>query len=138
MSIAMNLNKKTVTASAHLPYSAYKRAIELATELEGKIGRTDENRFTATFAKAKTAKEFADKWTADYTAAHAAYTPKTQEPKAPKSKPTSSSKKGKGKKMTLNEYITSNPSCTREDAKAHGFKGTRAELKALKVELGVR
>ena len=138
--ITMNISKSTVTASAHLPYGAYKHAVELATAYEGKIGRTADNLFTATFGKAKTAKEFAKVWTADYAEAHAAYTPKPTEPKAPKtpkkSKPTSSSKKAN--KMTLDEFIKANPLCTREQAKAYGFKGTRADLKARKVELGVR
>ena len=138
--ITMNISKSTVTASAHLPYGAYKRAEELALAYEGKIGRTAENHFTATFDKVKTAKKFKSEWEADYAKAHAAYTPKPTEPKAlkstKKSKP-SSSKKGNAKKMTLDEFIKANPLCTREEAKAHGFKGTRAELRAHKKELGL-
>ena len=92
----MSITKKTVSASAHLPYGAYKRALELATAYEGTIGRTADNFFTVTFAKAKTAKEFAEKWTADYAEAHAAYVPKPTEPKAPKSPKTPKVTVGKG------------------------------------------
>ena len=138
--ITMNISKSTVTASAHLPYGAYKRALELAQAYEGKIGRTAENHFTVTFDKVKTAKTFKSEWTADYTQAHKAYTPKPTEPKAPKSTKKSKVTVGKGntKKMTLDEFIKANPLCTREDAKAHGFTGTRADLRAKKVALGVR
>lgn len=108
--IAINTNKRTATATAHLPYAAYKHACELATALEGTIGRTDDNLFTATFAKAKTAKEFAEKWTADYAEAHKAYTSthtNAQKPSASKGNKTSSSKKntksGKGNTFNFNK-----------------------------------
>ena len=100
--IAINTNKKTATATAHLPYAAYKHACELATALEGTIGRTDDNLFTATFAKAKIAKEFAEKWTADYAEAHAAYASAHTD-----AQKTSSSKKntksGKGNTFNFNK-----------------------------------
>lgn len=140
--ITMNITKSTVTASAFLPRGAYKRADELARAYEGEIGRTADNHFTVTFKKVKTAKQFKSEWEADYATAHAAYTPKPTEPKAPKStkksKKPSSSKKGNAK-LTGNDWVKANPSCTREEAAAHGLKGiTKLELKALKKELGVR
>ena len=153
--ITIIINKKDAIASTHLPYGAYKHAVALAEAQKATIGRTAENYFRATFAKAKDAKEFKAQFEADYATAHAAYTPKHTEPKAPKttskSKPssskkttkkatTSSTKKGKGNsKLTGKLWVKANPSCTREQAAAHGLKGiTKLELKALKKELGVR
>lgn len=150
---------KNIANATYLPYKAYTRALALATELGGVIGKTAEGNFKATFSSAKIAEKFVKAWTAEYEAnrkVEVAPTPKstpkaqkstTSEPTATKTetKPTASTrkpkadapKKAKGK-TTLNDFIKANPLCTREEAKAHGFKGTRAELKALKAELGVR
>ena len=134
--IVMNTTKKTVSASAHLPYSAYKHAVELATALKGEIGRTDDNRFTVTFEKVKTAKEFAEKWTADYTEAHNAYVPKSASKPATaqkgkkadtkKSKP-SSSKKGKGKSNTFDF----------DSVKGNTKKEKNKALHAMLVDMGI-
>lgn len=150
---------KNIANATYLPYKAYTRALALATELGGVIGKTDKGNFKATFSSAKIAEKFVKAWTTEYEAnrkVEVAPTPKstptqkstTSEPTAKKSetKPTASTrkpkadapKKAKGNKPTLNDFIKANPLCTREEAKAHGFKGTRAELKALKAELGVR
>lgn len=46
-----------------------------------------------------------------------------------------SGKKTAPKKPTLEDFIKANPLCTREQAVAHGFKGTKPELRALKVKV---
>jgi hypothetical protein len=152
MKNAMTITKNTVSAT-YLPYAAYKSALALATAHKGEIGKTDKGNFMATFGSAKVAKQFVDEWTAEYEANRKPVTehaPKpAQKPTASKPtepKPTASArkpkadapKKSKGNKPTLNDFVKANPSCTRDEAKAYGFKGTRADLKALKVTLGVR
>lgn len=137
--INITRTKNSVSATAHLPYAAYKHACELATASKGTIGRTTNGFFKADFDTVETADKFVRTWRADYAEAHAAYTPKEKtDKKADKKTKPSSTKKGNAKKMTLDDFIINNPSCTREEAKAYGFKGTRADLKARKVELGVR
>lgn len=87
---------KNIANATYLPYKAYTRALELATELKGEIGKTAEGNFMATFSSAKIAEKFVKTWTADYEANRkveptVAPTPKST-PK-PASKPTSA--KGK-------------------------------------------
>jgi hypothetical protein len=65
--IAITRTKNTVSAT-YLPYTSYKRAIELATALKGKIGTTAEGNFKATFNSVKTAEKFATTWRAEYNA----------------------------------------------------------------------
>lgn len=63
------LTRKNATVSAtYLPYSAYKRANELATAHKGEIGTTAEGNFKATFNSVKTAEKFVKEWTAEYNA----------------------------------------------------------------------
>ena len=136
-------SKKSVLATAHMPYGAYKALKQLALDHNGKIVETTEGFFKADFDTVATAKAIKTRFDADYATAHAAYVPKPTEPKAPKTtkkSKSSSSKKGKGNaKLTGNDWVKANPSCTREEAAAHGLKGiTKLELKALKKELGVR
>lgn len=138
--INITRSKNSVSATAHLPYGAYKHACELATAHKGTIGRNANGFFKADFDTVETADKFVRTWRADYAEAHAAYTPKEKTDKkadTKKSKP-SSTKKGNAKKMSLDDFIINNPHCSRTEAKAYGFKGTRADLKARKVELGVR
>jgi cell division septation protein DedD len=59
---------KNIANATFLPYAAYCRAVALATELEGKIGKTDKGFFKATFANAKIAEQFVATWTAEYEA----------------------------------------------------------------------
>lgn len=90
--------KNTVSAT-YLPYKAYTRALELATEHKGEIGKTDKGNFKATFANAKIAEKFVAKWTAEYEANRkveptVAPAPKsTPAKKSTTSKPTASSTK---------------------------------------------
>lgn len=90
-------NKNEVLAT-YLPYKAYTRALELATEHKGEIGKTADGNFKATFNSVETAKKFVAQWTTEYNAnrkVDLAPTPKStpaQKPKA--SKPTAT----KGKK----------------------------------------
>ena len=168
---------KNIANATYLPYKAYTRALALATELGGEIGKTAEGNFKATFSSAKIAEKFVKTWTAEYEANKKPTVAPTHEAKpmskrerqnayierqiatlekslkaegidpnevvsfnahgAPVMSAKATPRKGKGK-TTLNDFIKANPLCTREEAKAHGFKGTRAELKALKAELGVR
>ena len=58
--------KNNAVSAPYLPYTSYKKAIELATALKGKIGSTAEGFFKATFSSAKVAKKFVDEWTAEY------------------------------------------------------------------------
>lgn len=154
MKNAMTITKNTVSAT-YLPYAAYKSALALATAHKGKIGKDDKGNFMATFGSAKVAKQFVTEWTAEYEANRkpvSAPAPKRTQ-KTSSSKPTATKgktkttasstkktapRKTKGTKPTLNDFVIANPSCTRDEAKAYGFKGTRADLKALKVALGVR
>lgn len=89
--IEITCTKKTAIAT-YLPYTAYKRAEALATAHKGKIGKTAEGLFTATFTSAKVAQKFVDEWTAEYNANKKPAPTPTQKPKA--SKPTAT----KGKK----------------------------------------
>ena len=90
------LTRRNATVTApHLPYTAYKAALALASELRGEIGSTASGNFKATFSSAKIAKKFADQWTADYTANRKVSVEPTV---APKKKPTAS--KGKTEELT--------------------------------------
>lgn len=81
----INITRKNATVSAtYLPYSAYKRALELATAHKGEIGKTDEGNFKATFTSAKVAQKFIDEWTAEYNANKKPTVAPTQKPKASK------------------------------------------------------
>lgn len=95
---------KNIANATYLPYPAYKRALELATELKGKIDKTAEGNFKATFSSAKVAEKFVTTWTAEYEAnrkVKVAPTPKsvpaqkstTSKPTATKGKTASSTKK---------------------------------------------
>lgn len=139
--ITMNRTKNTVKASAHLIGGAYKCALALVSAYDGEIVKSADKLFHAKFKDAEIAEKFKNEWKASYASAHAAYVPKSEHtPKKPnnsKSKP-SSSKKGNAK-LSGKEWVKANPSCTREQAAAHGLKYiTKQELKALKKELGVR
>ena len=132
-------NKNIITQLEYLPMSAYKALRTLAKDHNAEIVEDEDGYLTLTFDEVKTAENVANRFRTDYAEAHKAYTPKQKDPKTTKktTKP-SSTKKGNVKKMTLDDFIINNPSCTREEAKAYGFKGTRADLRARKVELGVR
>lgn len=146
--ITITRTKNTVSAT-YLPYAAYQGALALADMLDGTIGKTADGFFKADFPTVTKAKAFVEAWTGAYEMARNernAQKSSTSKPTATKSttKPTTSSskktapRKTKGTKPTLNDFVIANPLCTRDEAKAYGFKGTRAELKALKVALGVR
>jgi hypothetical protein len=59
---------KNIVNAPYLPYKAYTRALALATEHKGEIGKTAEGNFKATFANAKIAEKFVKAWTAEYEA----------------------------------------------------------------------
>lgn len=155
------INKKQVTQQAFVAPKAYKRALELINEFNGTITSEDKKPIVALFKSKAQAQKFLDQFESEYTVAHEAYAmskhkypspmemytwealaeyaeedePKQAEPK----KAPSSPKKSKGNgKMTLNDFVVSKPNCTREEAKAYGFKGTREDLRVLKRTLGVR
>ena len=143
------INRKinTITQSAHMPHSAYKALAQLGIDHNADIAKNPKGFLILTFGSVETAENVANRFRADYAAAHKAYVPKserepaqqTKSAKNPKSKPSQKGKPSPSeKKMTLDEFIKSKPSCTREEAKAYGFTGTKADLKAKKVELGVR
>lgn len=98
MKNAITITRKANTASAsYLPYAAYQSALALATALKGKIGKTAEGNFKATFSSAKVAENFKSKWTAEYEANR-----KVEPTVAPKKKPTAS----KGKTAPTEELTT--------------------------------
>ena len=145
MSKEIKVEKKTAYATAHLPYGAYKGACERALAHEGTIDKTADGFFKATFSSNKIAKQFAKEHNDAYAQAHAAYVPKSEREPKPTPAPKKETKKtkpatGKGNSnLTGNDWVKANPSCTRAEAAAHGLKGiTKQQLKALKVELGVR
>lgn len=136
------INKKQVTQQAFVAPKAYKRALELINEFNGTITSEDKKPIVALFKSKAQAQKFLDQFESEYTVAHisceatkVAEAPKKAEPKKTKSSPKKS--KGNGK-MTLNDFVVSKPNCTREEAKAYGFKGTREDLRVLKRTLGVR
>lgn len=65
-------------------------------------------------------------------------TKKTTKATATKKSTTSPTKAKGNKKSTLENFVLNNPSCTRAEALAHGFSGTKSELALLKKTLGVR
>lgn len=136
------INKKQVTQQAFVAPKAYKRALELINEFNGTITSEDKKPIVALFKSKAQAQKFLDQFESEYTVAHISYeatkvaeAPKKAEPKKTKSSPKKS--KGNGK-MTLNDFVVSKPNCTRDEAKAYGFKGTREDLRVLKRTLGVR
>lgn len=120
--------KNTVSASAHMPYGAYKHALGMATDRKAEIGKTEEGFFKATFSSAKVATDFVKKFNADYTEAHNAYvTAHADAPKATSArKPKADTpKKAKGNGIDFN-----------------AFKGTKSEknraLHAMLVSMGIK
>ena len=120
---------KTISANCFLYGKAGNAFRTLVTDHNGKIGLGKNGFYKATFSETETATRACDALNAMY-AEHGFVMP---EPKHAKGNaPT------EPKKLSLNDFIKANPSCTRDQAAAHGFAGTRADLKALKVKLGVR
>lgn len=137
------INKKQVTQQAFVAPKAYKRALELINEFNGTITSEDKKPIVALFKSKAQAQKFLDQFESEYTVAHISYeaTKVAEAPKKAESKKKapSSPKKVKGNgKMTLNDFVVAKPNCTREEAKAYGFKGTREDLRVLKRTLGVR
>ena len=91
--INISRNKNTVSAT-YLPYAAYKSAIALATALKGKIDKTAEGNFKATFNSVKTAEKFKAQWTDEYNANR-----KAEPTTAPKRTPAPT--KGKANLVTV-------------------------------------
>lgn len=132
-------NKKTfvATASRFLAGKAGKQALALADKYAGKVDQVEiggEPRYKFTFGEMDNRDKFVKAFDRSYAKATAGKSKKEPKP----TKPSSSAKKNSGKKMTLDEFIKANPLCTREQAKAYGFKGTRQDLREKKVALGVR
>lgn len=122
-------NANTINANRFLVGKALDAFRTLVTDHNGEIGIGTNGFYKATFEDKETATRIADTLNAQY-AEHGVTMPKPKSAKG--TAPT------EAKKPTLNDFIKANPLCTREEAKAHGFEGTRAELKALKTKLGVR
>ena len=120
---------KNIANATYLPYAAYKRALALATELKGEIGKTAEGNFQATFSSAKVAEKFVATWTAEYEANRkveptVAPTPKsTPAKKSTTSKPTAT--KGKAKATT---------SSTKKATAPRKAKGEAFDFSAIKGE----
>jgi hypothetical protein len=132
---------KTTVSAPYLPYAAYKSALEIATALKGKIGKTDKGFFQATFSSAKVAEEFVTMWTAMYHAARKYEPTSAQKPKASKSKtetkPTASSTK-----KTTKKTASKKPTASKGNAiDFTQFKGTKSEknraLHAMLVGKGI-
>lgn len=138
-----NANKNTVAQVVFIAPKAYKRAIELINEFNGTLTSKPKEPIVALFKSKAKAQKFIDQFEVEYAAAHEAYeaTKVAEAPKKaePKKKAPSSPKKTKGNgKMSLNDFVVSKPNCSRKEAEAFGFKGTREDLRVLKRTLGVR
>ena len=149
---------KTATQNAHMAYTAYNRAQAMATEQNAKIDFVDGKKIKATFTSNAKAKSFVTAFESEYAEASKAYqaqktssskptqakgktssTKKTETKKATPKKSTTSPKKAKGNsKSKLENFVLNNPSCTRAEAVAHGFSGTKSELALYKKSRGVR
>ena len=118
---------KNIAKATYLPYKAYTRALELATELKGEIGKTAEGNFQATFSSAKIAEKFVATWTAEYNANR-----KVEVAPAPKSTPTQKPKASKGKAET--KPTASSTKKTKAPRKAKGeafdFSKIKGETKS--------
>ena len=99
----INRSKNTISATAHLPYGAYKALVQLATDHGAEIGKTVKGFLTVTFDEVKTAENVATRFRADYAEAHKAYVnAHTTEP-AQEAKPQKSNGgKGKSKSFDFN------------------------------------
>lgn len=154
-------DKKGFDFTVFLKGEQYKTAKKLALANKGEIGTTTDGLFKATFTSVKNANAFAKDFNAWYDTSKTtiqAPTPRTQNtaPTHAKGKAlkdytvkeleaelrtrknaTNAPNKGKGKakKPTLDEFIKANPLCSRNDALAYGFKGTRGEFGAYKCKL---
>jgi hypothetical protein len=122
-------SNKTINANRFLVGKAHTVFETLVTDHNGKIAIGTNGFYQATFEEKETATRVADALNRVYDE-HGVRMPKPK--KAKGTAPT------EAKKPSLDDFIKANPSCTREQAKAYGFEGTRADLKALKVKLGVR
>jgi hypothetical protein len=107
--ITLTRTNKSVSAT-YLPYAAYKSAIALATAHKGKIDKTAEGNFKATFNSVKTAEKFVSEWTAEYEAnrkVEVAPAPKSTPKSAPaKKSSTSKPTATKGKTATVSPSPT--------------------------------
>ena len=120
---------KAINANCFLPGRAGKAFRTLVTDHNGKIDTGKNGFYKATFDETETATRVRDALNALY-AEHGFVMPEPKQAKGDSPKPE--------KTMTLKEFIKSKPDCTREEARAYGFEGTRAELKAFKVKCKVR
>ena len=133
----INITRKNATVSAtYLPYSAYKRALELATAHKGEIGKTAEGNFKATFSSAKVAEKFKSEWTAEYEAnrkVEPTVAP-TQKPKASKGKTDNNfvvvTVDGKEFLVDASALVPTKPTATK--GKASSTKKTEAKATAPK------
>lgn len=69
----INRTKNTISATAHLPYGAYKALVQLAQDHNAEIGKTSKGFLTVTFDEVKTAENVVTRFRADYAEAHKAY-----------------------------------------------------------------
>ena len=128
MAKIITTNKNEIIVNRFIVGKALDAFRTLVTEHKGEIGLTETKLYKATFKTNKTAKLVADTLNAQYDE----HNVRMPEPKKAKGSAT------EPKKLTLNAFVKANPTCTRKEANAYGFEGTREELKALKKKLGVR
>ena len=136
-----NKNTFTATANRFFTTAMRKSAIALAdahnctmTEVTVKVDKKPTKRYRFTAKSASDRDAFVTAFESEYASAHDAYEKAKAEEKA-KSEPTASArkpkadapKKAKGK-MTLEAFVRANDLCTLEEAKAHGFVGTKKDL----------
>ena len=122
-------SNNTIIANRFLVGKALNALRTLVTDHNGEIGVGSNGFYKATFEDKETATAVANALNAQYDANGV---------RMPEPKKAKGSAKTETKKPTFEDFVKANPSCTRDQAKAHGFEGTRADLKALKVKLGVR
>ena len=119
-------DKKAVVANKYVAHALYTQNKALVEELGGTVIK-GVGGFRAEFKTVKNAKEFIAKAITHIDADDYAKARKTEPKKT----------KGNGK-MSLNDFVVSKPNCSRKEAEAFGFKGTREDLRVLKRTLGVR
>ena len=141
------INGKQAIQLAHMPNGAYNRAKAFASEQNFKIDFAEDGKMTWTAKSNKAIVAGVDAFMSEYAEAHKAYAKAKSKSDKTKSKTekvacTRKAKpirtKGDSKKSTLEAFVRANDLCTLEQAKAHGFVGTKNDLWNYKVDLGLR
>ena len=93
------INRKinTITQSAHMPHSAYKALAQLGIDHNADIAKNPKGFLILTFDSVETAENVANRFRADYAAAHKAYVPKSEREPAQQTESAKNPKSQNGK-----------------------------------------